>query len=272
VTFADQTELVPPLIRRLFFPERHDLQVSPGLSLISRSCEKGFARLPFPRPMCVSSLSRMLRIASVTGLCFITGCSTVYYSALEKIGIEKRELLADRVVDTQTSQQEAKEQFASALEQLLALTGDTGGDLKVSYDKLADALEESEDRAKDVYGRIEGVRSVAHALFAEWEKELDQYTSKTLRSRSESTLRSTRQRYDRLMLLMQRAADRMEPVLATLRDQVLFLKHNLNAQTVAGLDSTARELQSDIGTLIADMERSIAEADAFLAEWSGPQG
>jgi hypothetical protein len=123
-----------------------------------------------------------------------------------------------------------------------------------------------------VYGRIEGVRSVAHALFAEWEKELDQYTSKTLRSRSESTLRSTRQRYDRLMLLMQRAADRMEPVLATLRDQVLFLKHNLNAQTVAGLDSTARELQSDIGTLIADMERSIAEADAFLAEWSGPQG
>ena len=219
--------------------------------------------------MHVSSFSTVLRLTVLVGVILTTGCSTVYYGALEKVGIEKRELLADRVEDTQESQKEAKEQFASALEQLLALTGDNGGDLKLSYDRLADELDESEDRAKEVRNRIAGVRSVAEALFDEWEKELNQYTSQTLRSRSESTLRDTRRRYDRLVMLMQRAADRMEPVLATLRDQVLFLKHNLNAQTVAGLDTTARELQTDIGTLIADMERSIAEADAFLAEWTG---
>jgi len=218
--------------------------------------------------MRVSPSPFVFRVAALVALYFTTGCSTVYYSALEKVGIEKRELLADRVEDTQESQQQAKEQFASALEQLLSLTGDTGGDLKVSYDKLADELDESEDRAKEVNDRIAGVRRVAQTLFDEWEQELDQYTSQTLRSRSESTLRSTRKRYDRLVLLMQRAADRMDPVLSTLRDQVLFLKHNLNAQTVAGLDTTARELQADIGTLIADMERSIAEADAFLAEWT----
>lgn len=211
----------------------------------------------------------VFRVTALLALCFTTGCSTIYYSALEKVGIEKREVLADRVEDTQESQQEAKEQFASALEQLLILTGDTGGDLKVSYDRLADELDESEDRAKEVNDRIDGVRSVAEALFNEWELELDKYTSQTLRSRSASTLRSTRKRYDRLVLLMQRSADRMEPVLSTLRDQVLFLKHNLNAQTVAGLDITARELQTDIGALIADMERSIAEADKFLAEWTG---
>ena len=198
-----------------------------------------------------------------------SGCASVYYSALEKVGVEKRELLADRVEKTQESQQEAKEQFTSALEQLLALSGDTGGDLKIKYDKLSDALDDSEDRAEEVRDRIASVRSVAEALFSEWESELNQYTSQTLRARSERTLQSTRKRYDRLVMLMQRAADRMEPVLATLRDQVLFLKHNLNAQTVAGLDTTARELQTDIGVLIADMERSIAEADAFLAEWAG---
>jgi hypothetical protein len=101
-----------------------------------------------------------------------------------------------------------------------------------------------------------GVRSVAEALFSEWEAGLNQSTSQTLRSRSERTLQSTRNRYDRFVMLMQRAADRMEPMLAKLRDQVLFLKHNLNAQTVAGLDTTARELPTDIGILIADMERS----------------
>jgi hypothetical protein len=211
----------------------------------------------------------MSRLVIVVALILTSGCSTIYYRALEKVGIEKRELLADRVEDTQESQQEAKEQFASALEQLLALTGDTGGDLKLHYDRLADELEESEARAEEVQDRIDGVRSVAEALFNEWQLELDQYTNQSLRNRSESTLRDTRRRYDRLVLLMQRAADRMGPVLNTLRDQVLFLKHNLNAQTVAGLDTTTRELETDISSLIADMERSIAEADAFLAEWTG---
>lgn len=195
------------------------------------------------------------------------GCANVYYDALEKVGVAKRELLADRVEDTQEAQEEAKEEFVSALEQLMALTGETGGDLKKHYDRLADALEASEERAETVHNRIGGVRKVAEALFEEWEEELGQYTSSTLRQRSERQLDETRRRYDRLVLLMQRAADRMEPVLATLRDQVLFLKHNLNAQAVAGLGATADALQADVEALITDMEASIAEAETFLASW-----
>lgn len=217
-------------------------------------------------PRSFSSLCLVALLAGGTTI-LSTGCANVYYNALEKIGIAKRELLADRVEKTQEAQQDAKAQFTSALEQLMALTGDTGGDLKKTYDKLADALAASESRAQTVRDRIDGVRSVAEALFAEWQQELSQYTSPTLRQRSADQLAATRKRYDRLVLLMQRAADRMEPVLATMRDQVLFLKHNLNAQAVAGLDSTTRTLQDDVGALIVDMERSIAEADAFLATW-----
>lgn len=196
-----------------------------------------------------------------------SGCASVYYDALETVGVEKREVLASRVEKTQESQEEAKEQFATALEQLMELTNDSGGALKEHYDRLSDALEDSEDRAEEVRDRIEGVRSVAEALFSEWETELTAYSSDTLRRQSERQLKATQRRYDRLLLLMQRAADRMEPVLATLRDQVLFLKHNLNAQAVAGLDSTTRELQDDVSLLIADMERSIAEAEEFLGSW-----
>jgi len=56
----------------------------------------------------------------------------------------------------------------------------------------------------------------------------------------------------------------MDPVLATYRDQVLFLKHNLNAQAVRSLDTTSRTLQQDVSRLIAGMEQSIREADAFI--------
>ena len=213
--------------------------------------------------------SRWLRSAVMAGMALmISGCASVYYGAMEKVGVAKREILADRVEETQDAQEAAKEQFATALEQLMQLTGDGGGKLKDHYDRLAVALDRSEDRAERVHERITGVRSVAEALFEEWQEELNHYTNASLRRRSEQQLNDTRRRYDRLVLLMQRAADRMEPVLATLRDQVLFLKHNLNAQAVAGLDTTARELQEDVGVLIADMEKSIAEAESFLATWN----
>jgi hypothetical protein len=67
------------------------------------------------------------------------------------------------------------------------------------------------------------------------------------------------------MRVMEQAAARMEPVLDAFRDQVLFLKHNLNAQAISALSGTTRDLQQDISRLIADMEKSIKEADAFIS-------
>ena len=68
------------------------------------------------------------------------------------------------------------------------------------------------------------------------------------------------------MVVMHRAEDRMDPVLAAFRDQVLYLKHNLNARALASLEATSVGLQQDINDLIAEMEGSIEEASAFIDE------
>jgi hypothetical protein len=107
---------------------------------------------------------------------------------------------------------------------------------------------------------------VAEALFREWKQELGQYTSPALRSDSERQLETTRRRYDALLGLMRRAADRMDPILATFRDQVLYLKHNLNARAVSSLGSTHRALEADISRLISEMETSIREAEVFIKD------
>ena len=193
-----------------------------------------------------------------------TGCSSAYYGAMEKIGFAKREILVDRVADTQKAQTAAKEQFASALQHFLAVTKIDGGELQKKYDDLNREFTRSEERAKEVRDRIAAVEDVASALFREWKDELKQYSSPTLRSESERQLDATRRRYDDLLRLMRRAADRMDPVLATFRDQVLYLKHNLNARAIASLDTTSRTLEADISRLIADMEASIRESEAFI--------
>ena len=200
------------------------------------------------------------------GLLLLAGCSGAYYQAMEKIGFAKRDILADRVEKTRDAQQEAKEQFTDALQHFLAVTKADGGDLQRKYDELNREFQRSESRAKEVRERIAAVEDVAEALFREWKQELGQYQSATLRADSQRQLDATRRRYDALIGLMRRAAERMDPVLATFRDQVLYLKHNLNARAVASLGDTHRELEADITRLVADMERSIREAENFIRD------
>jgi chromosome segregation ATPase len=194
----------------------------------------------------------------------VGGCSSAYYGTMEKFGFAKRDILVDRVEDTRDAQNAAKEQFSSALEQFLAVTKTDAGELQRKYDSLNREFTRSEQRAQEVRDRLEAVEDVAEALFREWKQEMDQYTNASLRRESEREFDRTRQRYEELMAVMRRAADRMEPVLSTFRDQVLFLKHNLNARALASLTTTNRELEADITRLVADMEASIREAEEFI--------
>lgn len=207
-----------------------------------------------------------LRFLPLAALLVLTGCSSAYYGAMEKMGVAKREILADRVEKTRQAQTEAKQQFADALQRFLAVTKTDGGDLQKKYDDLNREFQRSETRAKDVRDRIAAVEDVAEALFREWKQELSQYSSPALKNDSERQLETTRRRYDALLALMRRAANRMDPVIATFRDQMLYLKHNLNARALAQLVTTNQTLQADITTLIADMETSIREAEVFIKD------
>ncbi|USO00403.1 MAG: DUF2959 domain-containing protein [Phycisphaeraceae bacterium] len=192
------------------------------------------------------------------------GCSSAMIAAKEKLGYAKRAQLVDQVQAARGDQEEAKQQFATTLDELKSLTGYDGGDLEKTYTKLKRQLSRSESAADDVRGRIRSIERVSDALFREWEGELDQYSSATLRDASAQELRETKDRYGQLIGAMKNAESRMDPVLAAFRDQVLFLKHNLNARAIASLDQTVLELEGEVDRLIAEMNASIEEADSFI--------
>ena len=206
----------------------------------------------------------MLYLLLVCVLFSGAACQSAYYKTMETFGYHKRDILVDRVSESRDSQAEAKEQFASALEQFTEVLNFKGGKLQDKYDKLKNELEISEKRADEVRSNITKVEKVSKALFNEWENELEQYSNEKLRTSSEIKLRQTRTSYDRMIVAMKKAEEKMEPVLVAFRDQVLFLKHNLNAQAIASLQDEFGSIKSDIAVLIKQMEASIAEADEFI--------
>jgi hypothetical protein len=193
-------------------------------------------------------------------------CDSIYYKTMKKFGQEKRDILVNRVKDARESQDEAQQQFKSALERFQAIVQTNGGSLEDKYKKLNDELERSEDRANRVKDRINAVRDVAKDLFNEWNDELGKYSDRKLRQESEREMRDTKRRTDALIASMARAQTRVEPVLKPLRDRVLFLKHNLNARALGALTKELDTVRTDVDELVADLQRSIAEADAFIQD------
>ena len=195
----------------------------------------------------------------------LSGCSTIYYGTMEKLGIHKRDIMVDRVKAARDTQNEAKTQFLTAMDQFKSVVNFQGGDLEREYNKLNATLQKSEAKAAEVRSRIQAVEDVAAALFGEWRAEIKQYASDTLRKSSQRKYDATKEKYAELIEAMQKAESKLDPALVPLRDQVLFMKHNLNAKAIAGLSDELLSVQMNVDTLVRDIESSIAQADAFIA-------
>jgi len=212
-------------------------------------------------------MKRYLRSLTIgLAVVLVAACESTYYSTMESFGLEKRDIFVDRIEDSRDAQEEAQEKFQSALEQYRSVVNFDGGDLETLYEKLKDEFEESEAVAGEIADRIEAVEDVAEDLFVEWEQELELIKNPSLRRDSEQKLRETRRRSEKLIAAMWKAEKSVHPVLDTLRDQVYYLKHNLNARAIAALKGELQNIDADVERLIGQMQRSIDEANAFIAE------
>ncbi|MBQ4878415.1 DUF2959 domain-containing protein [Pseudoalteromonas luteoviolacea] len=213
---------------------------------------------------------KYLKIYALIAACaLLSGCKSAqnaYYSAWEQVGVHKRDILVDRVEDTQQSQQTSQQEFQNALERLSVLIDFDGGELQSVYEQLNSDFEASEKAAQSVTDNIDKVESVADALFEEWETELEQFSNPKLKRSSEQKLRQTQRQYDKLLRSMRKSESKMQPVLDSMKDNVLYLKHNLNAQAIAAIRGEFTNLKRDIQGLITDMNRSIADSTAFIEQ------
>lgn len=212
---------------------------------------------------------RRIALALFCALPLLAACQSAYYSALEKVGIAKRELLLDRVDAARSAQGDAEQAYVDALTAFRAVVAVDAGELESVYLKLKASHDEATARAQGFGDRVAAVESVAEALFKEWEGELAQYSDAGLRAKSKAQLERTRGRYRTLDQAMRRAQASFQPALKVLGDQVLYLKHNLNAAAIGAIKDELPRLQADAESLRRDVQKATAEADRFLEEFRG---
>lgn len=211
------------------------------------------------------SFAATLVTLGLLGLLLTTGCQSIYNATMEGVfGYEKRELFKKSVTAVQSEQKDAQKEFKDALTRLKELYAFKGGELESVYEKVKSSYERCDGEAKAVRSRIANMEDIATAMFKEWEKEIQQYTNPNLAATSREQLRATRERYAQLSRTVRASEAAMQPVLAQLKDNVLFLKHNLNASAIGTLQNEATTIQTQIEQLLVRMNASIAESDSFI--------
>jgi tetratricopeptide (TPR) repeat protein len=190
--------------------------------------------------------------------------SQAYYHSKESLGQHKRDLVVLHVEQACASLEHSRNQFEETLDKFKRVVAMNDTPLEQKYKLLKRQYEGCQFRADEVGNRISAITQVSEALFAEWEAELKLYQNRTLRNHSHQQLKTARQHYARLIKSLSKAESKIQPVLAAFRDQVLFLKHNLNAQAIAALQHECTLIAVDISQLIAVMEKTIQEANQFV--------
>ena len=188
-----------------------------------------------------------------------------YYQAKESMGYPKRNMVVCHVEQACCSLQETKVHFEGALERFKTIVIIDDTTLEYKYKLLQQQYDFCKAKADNVGYRIQAIEEVSKALFTEWEGELNEYTNRSLKSRSRQQLKLSQQHYARLIKSMKRAETKILPVLSAFKDQVLFLKHNLNAQAIAAIENEFIEISIDLSQLIQVMEQTILEANQFVA-------
>ena len=210
-------------------------------------------------------MRRILLVCGVAVTLFFHGCTSTYYKAMQTLGKEKRDILVQRVKDSKKDQEQTKEQLKTTMETFQELAGFKGGDLEKSYKKLNGEYERAEGQANKLRDRINSIDKVSDDLFSEWQKEIDQMGNATLKTRSTAMLRDAKDREGAYMKAMRKTETQMTPVLRAFHDQVLFLKHNLNARAVGSLKGTAASINTDVSSVMKSIDNSMQEADKLIA-------
>ena len=213
------------------------------------------------------SLVTLFLIFGVTVSCanpITKAVKEVKYSAWETVGVEKRDLFKSQLRDVKDDQEETKESFKDALTKLKEVYSFDGGNLEREYNKLSNSYERASSDSDSVKKSIDKLNSIANDLFDEWREEIKSISTASFREKSRNQLDETKRKYAQLHKNLVASEKKIGPVLEKLKDQVLFLKHNLNAQAISGLKAEGVRIESDIQKLMKDMEASSKEADEFI--------
>lgn len=211
-------------------------------------------------------LSRRGLLGTLGVALLLSSCQGMYYSTMARFGIDKRDILIERLDKTS----EAMSRLDQRFEEMSTAYGATihleGGDLPAMHKEFAKSYDRTESAATSFHSRIGDIHSVAGALFEEWKLKTGEILDPDLREQSLRNFGHAQTSYTKLVRTMREVETEIDPVLTRFRDHVVFLKLNLHRMTLSSLQETEEELLLDVEHIRELLAQAIDETAAFTEQ------
>ena len=150
----------------------------------------------------------------------------------------------------------ASEQARTATTTLHSMVGpDFHGEPALAHEELVAAIEASERTAQDLQRDFDRMTRSGDKVFAQWQENLEEYTSEVMRQASEKRMNATRERYDAVVAAVGPAIESYRGFNATLRDHALYLGTDFNEESVSLVEQEIRVLLRRSEAMTAEFGR-----------------
>ena len=187
------------------------------------------------------------------------------------VGLKRVDDLVSRIEAVHVEVELSRASMHQALDALKVIAvPDYQGDIMLAFARYVEAVEESEKQAKALRSAVVPMRRAAEPFFAQWENNMDDFASPTMRERSRDRQLAARARYDSIVESLEPVQTTYDVFNLTLRDIALFLEHDFNAGSILGITGEVRSLENMADELDGRMDTCLDAARAYVQNNSLP--
>jgi len=179
-------------------------------------------------------------------------------------GLKLTERLIKSSGDTVKSIVETKIQISKTLGVYNDLRGDAVKDRRRAYRSLVKEMENCDKRVAKVREQTAGMNGDASAYFKDRGASLEKIASEDLRKLAGDRLDDSKTRFEAVLAAGRAAGEDYQALMAKLRDQVLFLGHDLNPTAVASLEKDAGELNAQAKQLFGKIDETVTSFNEYI--------
>jgi DNA repair ATPase RecN len=161
------------------------------------------------------------------------------------------------------SLRKGKAEIETTLAEYDQVINNTDGDLLGHFKKFNSGLDSIEKRAEAVRKQSDEVEKAADPFFAQWQADLEKFSSEDMKKRSKERMEETKKRFQEIDKIGDKAKAAYDPLMATLRDHALYLSNDLYKAAAETLKKDAAKIEKAATTLYGLIDQILGAADNY---------
>lgn len=192
----------------------------------------------------------------------IAGAQAIFGSDPE--GLKRTDSLIKKAEDLVKETTSAREQIGKTLDTYNSIFAADTKDVRKAYKAVEGEMGKTEKKREDVRKNLDAMKVEADAYFASWKESLQQIGNPDLRKKSETRMGETRAKFDGILGTIGEARQAYEPFITSMKDQWVYLGHDLNPSGISSLKPEHDKLNAQGKELFGKIDASTKKATEYI--------